>query len=121
LSDGMEAMKIFHENKEASEKVVKLQKYQFVYSDFAQTVVAKANYLDKDEIENILEDICDSRLSDEVVTPLVVDGVSVDEEEIEVREEVKTKNSDFEPKHSTDSAKELLERLAKMKRGGSDE
>jgi len=121
LSDGMEAMKIFHENKEASEKVVKLQKYQFVYSDFSQTVVAKANYLDKDEIENILEDIRDSRLSDEVVTPLVVDGVSVDEEEIEVREEVKTKNSDFEPKHSTDSAKELLERLAKMKRGGSDE
>jgi len=121
LSDGMEAMKIFHENKEASAKVLKLQKYQFVYSDFAQTVVANANFLEKDEIKSILDDIRDSRLSDEVVTPLVVDGISADKEETEVKEEPKNKKSDFEPKYGTDSAKELLERLAKMKRGGSDE
>lgn len=118
LSDGMEAMKIFHENKEASAKVLKLQKYQFVYSDFAQTVVANANFLEKDEIESLLDDIRDSRLSDEIVTPWVVESVSVDDKELEVKEEPKNKKSDFEPKHSTDSAKELLERLAKMKRGG---
>ncbi|MDQ7046479.1 MAG: FtsK/SpoIIIE domain-containing protein [Sulfurovum sp.] len=116
LEDGMEAMKVFKENKEATAKVVKLQKYEFVYSDISKTVVAKANYMDKDEIENILDNIRDSRLSDEVVTPLVVESVSVDDEEIEVREEIETKKSDFEPKHSTDSAKELLERLARMKR-----
>ena len=114
LSDGMESMKIFHENKEASAKVVNLQKYQFVYSDFSQTVVANANYLEKDKIESILDDIRDSRLSDEVVTPLVVESVSTDEE-TEVKEKPKTKKSDFEPKYGTDSAKELLEILKKGK------
>ena len=121
LSDTMEAMKVFHENREAIKQVVKLQKYQFVYSDFNQTVVAKADHLEKDKIEQILDDVRSSRLSDEVVTPLVVEKSSDKESKEEVFKEREKRKGEFTPKYGTDKAKELLEQLAKMKEGKSNE
>jgi hypothetical protein len=114
LSDRLEAMKIFHENRDAINNVVKLQKYQFIYSDFTQTVTAKADYLDKDNIEKILKNIRNSREKDEVVTPFVVERVILNEKK-------EKKSHGFTPKYETDSAKELMQILAKMNRKKRDE
>jgi len=115
LSDAMEAMKIFHENKEANSKVIKLQKYQFVYSDFNQTAVAKADHLDKDKIEDILNTIRDSRVEDEIVTPLVVKSSKIKKSEEEVPKRKSTSTSSFTSKYSTDTAKELLKAIKEGK------
>ena len=117
LSDAMEAMKIFHENKEANAKAIKLQKYQFVYSDFNQTAVAKADHLDKDKIEDILNTIRDSRVEDEIVTPLVVKSSKIKKSEVEVPK--RNSKSSFTSKYPTNTAKELLKAIKEGK--GQDE
>jgi hypothetical protein len=115
LNDSIEAMKVFKENQEASKKVVKLQKYQFVYSDCNQTIVAKADYLEKDRIEKILADIRSQRLLDEVVTPILIEKSSTKENR-DGLEEKKVNKEKFTPKYSTDSAKKIMEQSAKRKR-----
>jgi len=117
LSDSMEAMKIFNNNKEAIRKAVNLQKYQFVYSDFNQTVVAKADYLEHDNIEKIFNDIRTQRVNDEIVTPLVLKKSSKESNENNKEEVIQQK---FTPKYDTDKDKKFMKLLAKTK-GGSDE
>ena len=109
LSDSIEAMKIFKDNQEASKKVLNLQKYQFVYSDFNKTIVAKANYLEKDKIEQILIDIRNQRLDNETLTPLIYKNSNKTQKEPIT---LKPQNN-LNLKYSTDSAKELLEKLKK--------
>lgn len=112
LDDSMEAMRVFKENKDAIHKVTKLKKYQFVYSDFNKTVEAQANYLDKDDIEKILTDVRASREVSEVLTPELFSVATVQEKKDEPLE-VNNDRASYEPQYSTDSAKELLERIAK--------
>jgi len=78
LNDGFDAMKIFNENKEATKKVIKLKKYQFVYSDFNKTIVAKSNYVNKDEIDTLLHNIRMNRDNIDVVSPIIVRGSSME-------------------------------------------
>ena len=78
LNDGFDAMKIFNENKEATKKVIKLKKYQFVYSDFNKTIVAKSDYINKDTIETLLTDIRINRDNNEVLSPIIVRGSSME-------------------------------------------
>lgn len=121
LSDNIEAMKIFKENQDASKKVIKLQKYQFVYSDFNQTIVAKADHLDKEHIEQILDDIRSQRLIDEIVTPVLMEkstNKNTQEETVKAKETIEKK---FIPKRSTAKGKEFLELLKKREQGGNDE
>ena len=117
LSDSMEAMKIFNNNKEAIRKAVNLQKYQFVYSDFKQTVVAKADYLEHDNIEKTFNDIRTQRVNDEIVTPLVLKKSSKESNENNKEEVIQQK---FTPKYDTDKDKKFMKLLAKTK-GGSNE
>jgi len=121
LSDSIEAMKIFKENQDASKKVVKLQKYQFLYSDFNQTVVAKADHLDKEQIEQILDDIRSQRLIDEIVTPLLIKKSTKKNTQEEILQVKKIIENKFIPKRSTTKGKELLELLKKKEQGGDDE
>jgi nucleoside-triphosphatase THEP1 len=114
LSDTLEAMKVFKDNQEAIKKVVKLEKYQFIYSDFAQTVVAKADYLEKDKIEQILKNLRSTRLNDEFTTPLLIKKSSDKERMKEIIKEQKKNRENFIPKYGTEKAKELLEKLAKI-------
>ena len=124
LSESMEAMKIFNNNQDAIKKVVNLKKYQLVYSDFNQTVVAKANHLEHDDIENILDDIRSQRLANEVVTPIVVEKRSTKSDE-ESKEEVVTEKSlireKITSKYDTDKDKEFLKLLEKTKQGENNE
>ncbi len=78
LNDSFDAMKIFNENKEAIKKVIKLKKYQFVYSDFNKTVVAKSDYLNKDEIDTILTNVrMDRDDDDEMVSPIIIKNSTI--------------------------------------------
>lgn len=110
LSDEIEAMKIFSENKEAVKEVVRLKPYHFVYADFQKTKIVKSDYLPKDKITDILEEIKNQRKEDEYVIPEIVSYANKTNKENK-KNITEKENFTYKPKHTTDDAKELLAKL----------
>jgi len=117
LSDTMEGMRIFSENKEANNKVPKLKKYNFIYVNPQKTVVAKADYIDKDEIVKTLQTIKLSRKSDEILIPMTIETSKKQPKKSTPQKQTREEGS-YKPIHNTSSAKDLL---AKVKKESEDE
>ena len=116
LSDEMEAMKIFNDNKDATKRAPKLKPYHFIYSDFRKTVTAKAVELKKSTIEPSLQQAKENRKEDEVLTAeIIVPKEGNVKEDLEKQVSTpKVKDSSYEVKYGTDKDKELLEKLKQM-------
>lgn len=119
LSDSMEGMRIFSDNKEANNKVPNLQKYHFIYVKPQKTVIAKADYIDKDKIIEVLNDIKKSRKSDEILTPITVEA-SNKHSHRNISLQKKREEKNYQPMHSTNNAKDLLAKI-KIKKEDDDE
>lgn len=114
LSDEIEAMKIFNENKEAIKEVVRLKPYHFVYADFHKTKIVKSDYLPKDKIVDILEEIKNQRKEGEYLIPEIVSSSNETNEESK-KNIIEKENFVYKTKYTTDDAKELLAKLNSKK------
>ena len=105
LASVMDGMKIFN-TQEAYNKVTRLEKYNFIYMKNTEMKVAKADYLDEESIEALLENIRDKRKDGENIVAKIVTTSSNKKDKDELT--IKKKVSKYTPKYDTNSAKELL-------------